>query len=379
MKIKTLSLVIVSSVLFYGCGGGSSDSNTSSSSSSSTTVPVTKGPLLQAIAVDSSETPKSGTQIAGTNKYTFNGEVTYPITVTGGYVDVNNNGVVDEGDYKFTGKLSSYSEVVTPITTYLGDTSKDQGKNKLTSLKSLSGVTSDSDFLTKDPSETNEDILALVASIYETYPDLMDNDDSNNDINDDIADENSVLSSKFQDYKNILSSASFENETLDKKLVRVEQHLRDNSGVDVLNELDVEKINFSKKDLVGNKLSVANETYYFRENDIVLGDAGDDYTQMISYGPIENGSVKLLFSNGDYDLIALSETGFDISNFENDILDEKVSITSELTEYTTSELTTVLLDVPFELTRDMIAGKEILVFDEDGQYKGQYKNDGTYL
>ena len=250
-KINSVVLSTLTAVFLVGCGGGRSSSTDSTSTTdtttvtpTSTTVPVTKGPLLMATAVDSSSPVKTGIQIDGTNKYAFTGDITYPITVTGGYVDVNDNGVVDVGDYEFTGKLTSYSTVVTPITTYLGDTSKDAGKAKLAALKTLSGITSDDDLLTKDPSETNDDVLALVASIYQSYPSLMDNDNSN-DAN---TEGNQNLSTKFADYKSVISQGTFEGETVKQKLIRVEQQLRDTSGVDALSEFDIEKMNLSKEE-----------------------------------------------------------------------------------------------------------------------------------
>ena len=371
-KINSLVLSTLTAVLLVGCGGGSSST---SPTPSTTSVPVTKGPLLEAVAKD--KAGKTGTQIAGTNKYEFSGEVTYPITVTGGYVDVNNNGIVDAGDYAFNGKLSSYSNVVTPITTYLGDTSKDEGKAKLVKLKELTGATDD-DLLTKDPVDTNENVLTLVASIYQTYSALMDNDNTNDGITDDIGDDNSALSNKFDEYKQVISSGTNTNETLEDKLVRIEEHLRDNSDVEKLSEFDAEKVNFSKNNLLGKKLIVNNETYYFRKNDIVLGDSGEDYTQLLSYGSIENGIIKLEFENGNYDLITLTETGFDISYYENEVLSESFSITNKLIDYSQSDLVNALADVPFEFTLDMISGKKIIISDNIGEYEGQFKSDGSY-
>ena len=381
-KVNRLVLSTLTAAFLVGCGGGSSSSTSTTDTStspttptaSSTTIPVTKGSLLMATAIDSGSPVKIGTQIDGTNKYTFTGDITYPITVTGGYVDVNDNGIVDEGDYSFKGKLSSYSTVVTPITTYLGDTSKDAGKTKLDALKTLAGITSDDDLLKNDPSETNGNVLALVASIYQSYPSLMDNDNSN----DSNTEGNQDLSTKFADYKSVISQGAFEGETVKQKMIRVEQQLRDNSGVAALSEFDVKKMNLSKKDFIGKKLVVENETYYFRENDIVLGDSGDDYSQILSYGDLENGTLKVNFSNGVYGLIALTETGHDISYFEEGRLSTSFSITSKLVTYTDDELTQVLADIPFALTEDMLLGKKFDVTEGTGYATIRFKFNGIY-
>ena len=373
-KINSIVLSTLTAAFLVGCGGGGSDAGTPPSTASSTTIPVTKGPLLMATAVDSSSPAKTGTQIIGTNKYTFTGAITYPIIVTDGYVDVNDNGIVDVGDYAFTGKLSSFSTVVTPITTYLGDTSTVSGKAKLNELKTLAGVTSDDDLLKKDPSETNDSVLALVASVYQSYPALMDKVTTN----DETTEGNLNLSTKFTDYKNVISSAEFKDKTTKEKLVAIEKELKNNTHVTELTALDISKINFTKKSLIGKKLVVENETYYFRENDIVLGDSGDDYSQILSYGDLENGTLKVNFSNGVYGLITLTETGHDISYFEEGMLSTSFSITSKLVTYTDDELTQVLADIPFALTEDMLLGKKFDVTEGTACATIKFKFDGKY-
>ncbi|GGD43179.1 hypothetical protein GCM10012288_16840 [Malaciobacter pacificus] len=370
-KINSLVLSTLAAAVLVGCGGGSS------SSTSSTSVPVTKGPLIKATAVD--QNGKQGTQDMNTdgtysNSYSFSGEIAFPIEVTGGYVDVNNNGIIDAGDYPFSGKLSSYSKVVTPITTYLGDTTTTEGKAKLEKLKELTGA-SDDDLLITDPADTNANILSLNAAIFTNYPALMDDDDTNDDIEDDIEDESSSLSTKFNSLKDNLP----ETEDLDEILTYIEQDLVTETGVTILSEFEADKINFSKDELEGKKLTIENETYYFTEDNIVLGDSGEGYTRTLSYGTFENGQVKLNSeSEGFYDLLALTETGYSITYYESNVSNGTKYINVELVDYTETELAAALADVPFELTEDMISGKTISISDEYGSVEVSFASSGDY-
>jgi len=353
--MKRFNLMLLSAVtatLIIGCGGGGS-----SSGSTSTNVPVTKGPLLEAIAKDASG--EVGAPIAGTNEYKFTKVISYPITVTGGYVDVNNNGKVDEGDYEFKDELTSYSKVVTAITTYLGNPSDDDYQSKLDTLIELSGASED-DLRKKDPKDISAEVLALNAAVYKVIDDEEITKDS--------------LTSEYDSYKDLTTGTT----SLNDALIEVEKQLIIDNEIEVLKELDIEKMNFSKETLIGNKLTVGDETYYFRDNDIVLGDQGDDYTQTLTYGTIEDGTAKLLFENGDYDFIAIAEGGFDVSYYEDGILDETKSISTELTQYNEDELASVLADIPFVYTEDMLLGKEIVLNEDSGVYKPQFNPNGVY-
>ena len=374
-KLNSLVMSTLVASFLVGCGGGSSSSSTGTTET--TTVPVTKGPLLMATAVDSSNPVKTGTQISGTNKYSFTGTITYPITVTGGYVDVNNHGIIDAGDYEFTGKLSSYSTVVTPITTYLGDTTTSEGKAKLETLKALTGVTSDDDLLKKDPVETNINVLAALNSIYETYSVLMDDDTTNDDVSNI---DSTILNSKFENYKTAISQSG--KTDLAEALIVVEQELKNNVPPEkVLTALDAKKINFTKASLVGKKLVYNEETYFFRENDVVLGDTTPDYTEILSYGTLKDGSLTLNFKqSGKYDVISLTENDneYTVTYYYDNVKGNSWTFTSDLTKYTEAELNEALADVAFVLTSDMISGKQNYISDSEGTYTGKFYSDGKY-
>lgn len=99
-------------VFFVGCGGGSSTSNIITSN----TVSVERGAVLEAIVKDASG--QVATNNSGTNTYTFSNTITYPITVSGGFVDVDGDGIKNNSDFDLDLTLKASSgENVTLLST----------------------------------------------------------------------------------------------------------------------------------------------------------------------------------------------------------------------------------------------------------------------
>ena len=189
-KINGLVLSALTAAFLVGCGGGSSSGSSSSSSSgtnsggsttpalSATDITVERGAVYGATVTDANG--QVATQKTGTNVYTFATTPVYPITASGGIIDIDNNGI-DEGDIELTTVLTSYSNVVTPITTYLGNPATDSGKAKLAKLKEIAGVTSDDDFFKKAPSELLDDVGTNVLVLTNALFDIMNDGDTSND------------------------------------------------------------------------------------------------------------------------------------------------------------------------------------------------------
>ena len=186
-KVNGLVLSTLTAAFLVGCGGGGGSSSSSSGSTSggtttpaltSTDVTVERGAVYGATVTDANG--QVAVQKAGTNIYVFATTPVYPITASGGIIDVDNNGI-DEGDIELTTVLTSYSNVVTPITTYLGNPATDSGKAKLAKLKEITGVTSDDDFFKKAPSELLDDIGTNVLVLTNALFDIMNDGDSTND------------------------------------------------------------------------------------------------------------------------------------------------------------------------------------------------------
>ena len=65
---------------------------------------------------------QEGWSTSNDNTYAFANPVNYPIIVTGGFIDVDGDGVYSEGDTNLGNlQMKSYSDVVTPVTTYIAN------------------------------------------------------------------------------------------------------------------------------------------------------------------------------------------------------------------------------------------------------------------
>ena len=111
---KKVLLSTIAAYFLVGCGGGSS----SNSSDTSTTIIVERGAVLNATVKDALN------QIAiwnkGTNSYVFKNSITYPISVIGGFVDINNDGIKNNSDFDLDIELKSSSgKNVTLISTII--------------------------------------------------------------------------------------------------------------------------------------------------------------------------------------------------------------------------------------------------------------------
>ena len=142
--IKT-TLLFCLVALLAGCN---SSSNTTSSDS--TTVTVERGAVLEATVKDANGQIAT---VENKNSYKFAKAVKYPVTVTGGYIDVDDSGDKSEGDVVLTTPLMTYSGTnITLITTAIADSNETNRNQKLKALAESLGTTQDE--LLKLPSES---------------------------------------------------------------------------------------------------------------------------------------------------------------------------------------------------------------------------------
>lgn len=122
-KLNSVVLSTLTAAILVGCGGGSSsstDTTTDTSSSSTvgtTTVTAERGAIWGATVTDSSNpTQKAKITSATSNVYTFANTPVYPISVTGGIIDMDGDATTKDDVVDFTNKtLISYSNVISPI------------------------------------------------------------------------------------------------------------------------------------------------------------------------------------------------------------------------------------------------------------------------
>ncbi len=161
IKSISLSLAVVSAIGlgFVGCGGGGSGGT---DTPATTSVEVERGKVYDSIVTDA--TGKVATKTTGSNIYVFSGTPTYPITATGGWIDLDGNGAMTTDDIELDVTLTSYSNVITPITTYIADANSATREQKLQELTLSLGTTSEN--LLKVPSKGTKDTIIAANAIF---------------------------------------------------------------------------------------------------------------------------------------------------------------------------------------------------------------------
>ncbi|MEA2099159.1 MAG: hypothetical protein U9P72_03420, partial [Campylobacterota bacterium] len=224
MKKRFYISVVVASLLLSGCGSSDNDGDSNvvsedisevvtvvENSSEITTIiedeskviTVERGPLLDANVTDVNGV--SGVEL-GNGEYKFEVEPTYPITAKGGYIDIDRDGVVSEGDIKNTMEFQSASgDVVTLATTMAMD------PEKKALLENLYGITPQ-EILNETPS-TSENIEAFSNIIFQY---AVENNILN--ISDISEDQLNILVGDFQnireEYRNDIKTAAQHEEEI---------------------------------------------------------------------------------------------------------------------------------------------------------------------
>lgn len=180
----SFALVIALSLGVSGCGSSGSDSD--NITSSATDIIVERGKVYDANVTDSSTPHQVAKQKEGKNIYTFAKTPKYPVVVNGGWIDVNDNGKMDTNDTKLDIEMKSYSNVVTPITTYIADDNKTYREQKLEELVTKlnsSGVGSDTNITVEDlqkvPSKAPKEVMVLSNA---TFKDMKEKNSSKVDV-----------------------------------------------------------------------------------------------------------------------------------------------------------------------------------------------------
>jgi len=203
-----LSLAALAVIGLSGCGSSSSDD--------SNVIEVERGKVYDALVTDAAG------QIAvpekGTNLYTFKSAPVYPVKASNGWIDVDGDGKLTTEDVKLDIPMVSYSDVITPVTSLIGDPSTEEGKAMVTQLKTELGV-SESD-LFKVPSKANEAVILLANAIYAEAEQGNVSSMGNVSLSD--------VSAKLQNYKDILSTYDTDGMSTKELAVEVEKYVVDN-------------------------------------------------------------------------------------------------------------------------------------------------------
>ncbi|MDD2790425.1 MAG: hypothetical protein PHU40_07145 [Sulfurimonas sp.] len=184
LKSSLLALSMATVLGMVGCSSSDDAAVAADAAVSGTDVTVERGAVMNASVFDAAGQYAT---IKNKNVYYFADAITYPITVTGGWIDVNGNGVRDLNDVDLGMTMKSYIPVVTPLTTMAsndGDTNATNFEAKLQLIADMSGLTLAD--MKKLPSQSID--VARVATAI--YMETMQNTDRNTS---DFADVNSSM------------------------------------------------------------------------------------------------------------------------------------------------------------------------------------------
>jgi len=176
MKKKFIySLPVLIALAFNGCGSSSSTEVIDNINESTLTeseklistgysVVVERGPVLDANVTDANGSV--AVQVSDTNNtYIFENEPVYPITAEGGWIDVDGDGNLTEEDVALDINLTSYSDVVTPTTTYCSDENETIREERLQELADETNCTVEE--LLTVPSEATKNSIIVLNAVYE--------------------------------------------------------------------------------------------------------------------------------------------------------------------------------------------------------------------
>jgi len=198
---KIITFAVTLSFLLSGCGGGG---GSSTSTTTSTVVQIVRGPVLHATVKDNAN--QSGVE-QGNGYYKFSNAIKYPITATGGFIDVDRDGKVNAGDVPNTMVLkTTKGTVVTVATTYDANTTT----NALVT-QALSDLNISRDDLYK---KTPLDSIAIEAISNVLYKHELDNNLSNTLINNGTLE--NEIKTEHESYKN---SSSHDSKKVEQELI----------------------------------------------------------------------------------------------------------------------------------------------------------------
>jgi len=225
MKKKIfLSALSAAILLFSACGGGGGGGG----GSTPTTVTVERGPVFNATVEDANG--QRAVNTPNTNRYTFSSTPVYPITVRGGQVDVNYDGVIDTNDIPLPITLKTdRGDRITAMTTFLTALPADE-KEKLADTLGV-GI----DELYALPSEANGKIVAAnnaaFSALYSAAHDVTV------DLEDAFLNTFEVLKQE-----EVATEENSDNITEDE-LAEMEEQLNATLGISHLSESDIDIIN----------------------------------------------------------------------------------------------------------------------------------------
>ncbi len=191
-----VSIILILSITFTSCGESEDEGgNKSKEQSEYTSVTLERGKVYGATITDS--LGAVAIRSHGSNVYIFNTPPSYPIKAIGGWIDVDNDLKMTSKDIILNIEMVSYTDIITPITTYISDDSTQIREEKLKSLSELTNIPAE--ILQKLPSESNTETILLTNAIFKT---MLENDSTS------LIDNFDDIDSSYNALKNYLDSVN---------------------------------------------------------------------------------------------------------------------------------------------------------------------------
>lgn len=307
-KFGKISLSMATAILalgFSGCGGGGSGTSSQIDNQqpiqpTPTTVTIERGAVYDANVTDA--IGNKATQQNGKNVYLFADTPKYPVTVNGGWIDVDGDGKKTIEDIELTTTLKSYSTNVTPITTYIADANVTIRENRLNELSSKMNVPTDE--LLKLPSTGTTDAMLVHNSVFNEIQ--LNGTTDNLDVD--------IIKTKFDSYKTIANQSPDKNSTELMHLIEKE----------VVSNLatygKVTKISLADADMTSDQKNI----YSLGQDDFVLSNSLTNFTSVI------NGNLSTQYTSNEITFTGIdTPLSISINNSQFSIIKNDVKL-SEL-------------------------------------------------
>lgn len=296
-RLKVFSSLICSILLFQGCG---SDSN----SLGSTDVIVERGKVYNAKVVDAQGNVAK--QKENQNVYTFPTPPVYPVSVSGGWIDVDNDGNLTTSDIALDINMSSYSNTVTPVTTFIASGDADEAKReaRMETLMEKTGITSIEELLAPPSMAGSKNNIALNNAIFKDM----------------VLDENISFEENIENIDALF----------DEMIVKLDTLIVEDMGIDDF-EFEILSIELEKEvisDLINESsmLSYATKedilslkTYHLKQKDI----AG--YTFKMTFHDNYGEFYSRIYFNADLSGVEIYDDGY-VNRFTWSIEDGKIKL-----------------------------------------------------
>jgi len=217
--LKYSAISVIAGSILIGCGS----SDNSSTINTPTGITVERGAVYDAVVSDANGNIAKRT--VGSNIYTFSNTPIYPIKAVGGWIDVNGDGNKTIGtDVILDITLTSYSNVITPVTTYIGDINKN--RSKLDRL--INDLNTTEIELLKKPSDADYKAIITQNSLYKIMKENNTselNDSHFNDINISYSNLETTYHQTYESQNKTSKELAeiFENDTMDD--LETNQHI----------------------------------------------------------------------------------------------------------------------------------------------------------